>query len=78
MNYTISVMRRVGGDYKESCFTGTLDYLIDNVFGYTLLCGNSHNSKINTHPKTIKSLINALNKSACVCGDYFTCYVLKK
>ena len=78
MNYTISVMRRSGGDYRESCFTGTLDYLIDEVFSYTLLCGNSHDSRINTHPKTIKSLVNALNKSAYVCGNYFTFYTLKK
>lgn len=44
-------------------YTGTLDYLIDNVFGYTLQCGNAYNHKIPLRPKTAKSLVNALNKS---------------
>ena len=32
-------------------WTGTLDYLIDNVFGYS----------IGSRPKTIRSLVNRLN-----------------
>jgi len=42
--------------------TGTLEYLTD-YFSYTLEVGNSWNSKINTKPKTIKSLVSNLNKS---------------
>ena len=48
---------------SETTFEGTLEYLIDDVFGYTLECGNSWNSKIPKRPKTIKSLINAINAS---------------
>ena len=55
---------------RETIWEGTLDYLIENVFGYTLDCGHSWNNKINPNPKTIKSLITALNKSADVCRRY--------
>ncbi len=46
-------------------FTGTIPELVKN-FSYTLECGASWqhekgNKKINTNPKTIKSLINNLN-----------------
>ncbi len=44
-------------------YTGTLEDLTTNVFGYTLECGHSWNPKINIHPKTAKALVNALNKS---------------
>lgn len=42
---------------------GTIDQLVHNYFGYTLDCGASWNSKINSEPKTYKSLISNLNKS---------------
>ena len=42
--------------------TGTIEYLTE-YFGYTLEVGYSCNSKINTKPKTIKSLVTNLNKS---------------
>ena len=54
----------------ETIWEGTLDYLKESVFGYTLDCGHSWNSKINPNPKTIKSLITALNKSADECRRY--------
>ena len=44
-------------------YTGTLSYLIDNVFGYTLECGHSWNSKISRRPKTATALVKALNQS---------------
>lgn len=49
-------------------FQGTLEYLIKDVFGYTLECGASWqhqkgNSKINTNPNTIGRLIDNLNKA---------------
>lgn len=48
---------------QESIFEGTLDHLKSGVFGYTLECGASWNSKINRNPKTINALITAINKS---------------
>ena len=47
----------------ESIFEGTLAQLRSGVFGYTLECGASWNSKINRNPKTIAALITAINKS---------------
>lgn len=47
---------------KSHDFVGTLEQLTE-TFSYTLLCGNSYNSKINRHPKTIKALMTALDKS---------------
>lgn len=53
---------------RTTYFEGTLEYLINNVFGYTLECGKSWehekgNKKIDTKPKTIKSLITNLNNA---------------
>ena len=59
---------------RETIWEGTLEYLKERVFGYTLECGHSYNSKINSNPKTIKSLVNALEKSAVECscfGDFY-------
>ena len=49
-------------------YTGTLDYLVHEVFGYTLDCGASWASyegcrKVNTEPKTGKGLITALTNA---------------
>jgi hypothetical protein len=57
--FTIIKHRR-NGQSKE--VEGTLAYLTD-YFGYTLECGNSHNAKISRTPKTVKSLVNGLNRS---------------
>lgn len=71
--YTIAKTHR--GRFTE--FTGTIDYLCENVFGYTLECGNSWNPKINRHPKTAKALVKALNQSVaetqgcCYDQDYY-------
>ncbi len=51
---------------REIIWEGTLEYLKERVFSYTLGCGHFQNDKINT----IKSLVTALNKSA----DYGFCY----
>ena len=48
---------------RETIFEGTLEHLINDVFGYTLECGNSWNCKINRTPKTINALIKAINMS---------------
>ena len=52
---------------RTTTFTGTLDELENNVFGYTLECGHSWNNKIPRYPNTINSLIKALNNSAYEC-----------
>jgi ribosomal protein L17 len=68
-------IKKIRGE-RESVFEGTLDYLIDGVFGYTLECGNSWNRKIPKYPKTIKSLINAINASYDeIEGGYTRSYV---
>lgn len=48
-------------------YTGTLEHLVD-VFKYTLTCGASWSScsgcrKVNTNPKSVKSLVTALNNA---------------
>ena len=60
----------------ERIYTGTIDHLIKDVFGYTLECGHSWNSKIPLAPKTGKSLVKALTDSAYECRDYRTSYDL--
>lgn len=67
--YTVISRRyRFGGEAIESRYTGTIEHLVNNVFGYTLKCGKSWefekgNKKINDHPTTIKSLITNLNNA---------------
>jgi hypothetical protein len=68
-------VKKTRGD-RETIFEGTLEYLIDGVFGYTLECGNSWNKKINRYPKSIKSLITNINKSYDeIEGGYTRSYV---
>lgn len=61
---------------RRHTVVGTVEELTD-YFGYTLECGHSWNNKINIRPKTIKSLITALNKSVhetqgnCYDQDYY-------
>lgn len=59
---------------RTTIWEGTLDYLSNQVFGYTLECGNSWNHKIPRHPKTLGSLVNALNNSADECRRYSDYY----
>ena len=63
--YTVVCERDRGSNLK---FTGTIEELVNGVFGYTLDCGRSYqhekgNSKINTNPKSAASLITNLNKA---------------
>lgn len=78
--YTVIVKRyknSFSSEYRETEYTGTMEYLVNDVFGYTLECGHSWDSKINDSPKTGKSLVKALNESANACRDYRTTYSLK-
>lgn len=61
---------------RKTIYGGTLEYLLNNVFGYTLECGNSWNKKIPRYPKSAKSLVKALNDSAYECNRYNNFYDL--
>ena len=58
--YKILVSHTRRGD---STVEGTLDYLTNQYFGYTLECGHSWDKKIQRYPKTIKSFVSNLQKS---------------
>ena len=65
--YTIRQRRYSYNGYRESDYTGTLPELVTK-FSYTLLKGHSWenqrgNRKINTQPKTIRSLVSNLNNA---------------
>lgn len=47
---------------RDTVITGTLDYL-NQYFSYALEVGYSYNRKIPTQPKTIRSLMSALEKA---------------
>lgn len=61
MNKEITVRAYHKGHTRD--YTGTVEHLRSDVFGYTLECGNSWNYKINRFPKTGKALVKALNQS---------------
>ncbi len=74
--YTIEITRyNYKGEATTRTTTGTLEELKE-YFSYKLLCGSEASRKIPRNPKTIKSLVNALNASADVCGTQFS-YDLK-
>lgn len=60
--YTIRKYKSGVRGSSEYLSKGTLEELI-KYHGYTLECGHSWNNKINMHPKTIRGLVTALNKS---------------
>lgn len=66
----------IASNHRESrtIWCGSVERLIDRVFGYTLECGHSWNDKINRYPKTARGLVNALNKSAVECRRYSDYY----
>ena len=60
--YTIIKTRRG----KETVISGTLEYLVNDYFGYTLEVGKSWehekgNRKVNINPKTGAALVKSLN-----------------
>ena len=61
---------------RTTMYAGTIDYLNKRVFGYTLECGHSWNHKISRFPKTVKSLVKALNDSAYETCRYNDSYYL--
>ena len=66
MSKEITIIKTRNG--KDSEIVGTVDYLVNNYFGYTLEVGQSWehekgNKKINRNPKSGKSLVTNLNKA---------------
>ena len=66
MSKEITIIQNRKG--KDSEIVGTLNYLVNSYFGYTLECGQSYerekgNKKINRNPKSGKSLVDNLNKA---------------
>ena len=60
---------------RTTIWAGTIDELVNNVFSYTLECGNSWNPKVNRYPKSAKSLVTNLNKAAeASCRHYQDTY----
>ena len=59
-----------------SDITGTLEELTD-YFSYTLLVGHSHKASIPEKPKTIKSLVSAINRSYDIKNGGMTSVELK-
>jgi hypothetical protein len=57
--YKIEVERKG----RATIYEGTIEYLVNHVFGYTLEIGASWNKKINRRPKTISSFLSNLQKS---------------
>jgi hypothetical protein len=62
----ITIIKNRNG--KDSEIVGTVEYLVNNYFGYTLEVGQSWehekgNRKINRNPKSGKSLVDNLNKA---------------
>ena len=60
---------------RRTVWYDTMERMVDDIFGYTLECGHSWNGKIPRYPKTLKSLIKALDNSAYECrryNDYYT------
>jgi hypothetical protein len=61
--FKVKVTRSGLNGSRETIWEGTIDRLVNEVFGYTLECGNSWNRTINPKPKTIGTLVKALNAS---------------
>ena len=66
MSKEITIIKTRNG--KDSEIVGTVEYLVNSYFGYTLEVGQSWerekgNKKINRNPKSGKSLVDNLNKA---------------
>lgn len=70
----VNTLRMVGNNATRR-YTGTFDEL-KKTFGYTLEAGSSYNGqrgckKVNPNPKSIKSLVDNLNKAAENCCTHY-------
>lgn len=70
--YTVRVVSDTGHSHDQ---TGTIDYLVDKVFGYTLQC-NGMGVKFK-RPKTVKSLVNRLNSGHSYWSMHSSYYVVE-
>jgi hypothetical protein len=62
MPKTYTITKTHGRTGSETNYSGTVEELV-KTFSYTLDSGAGYNPKINRNPKTVKSLVTALNKS---------------
>lgn len=77
--YTLRKTRMFFGSRptEERDITGTLEELTEH-FSYTLLVGHSYKKAIPQHPKTIASLVSALNRAYDIKDGGMTSVELKK
>lgn len=66
----VSILKHRHRTGRTAVYSGTVDQLCDEVFGYTLEVGASWDSKVNRRPKTARSLVTALNRSGVASGSY--------
>ena len=55
---------------RQKIVTGTMSELLEDWFSYTLELGHSYDKSIKLTYKSMKSLINAVNKSLKISGSY--------
>lgn len=70
MAKTVSVLKHRHRTGRTVVYSGTVEELRNEVFGYTLDAGASWDNKVNREPKTVKSLVTALNRSGMATGSY--------
>ena len=66
----VSILKHRSMTGRTAVYSGTIDQLRDDVFGYTLEVGASWDPKVNRTPKTARSLVTALNRSGEASGSY--------
>ena len=66
----VSILKHRSMTGRTAVYSGTIDQLRDDVFGYTLEVGASWDPKVNRTPKTARSLVTALNRSGVASGSY--------
>ena len=61
---------------RKTVWCAPISEMTDGIFGYTLECGHSWNSKIKRYPKSAAALEKALNASADECRRYNDYYYI--
>lgn len=66
----VSILKHRSMTGRTAVYSGTIEQLRNDVFGYTLEVGASWDPKVNRTPKTARSLVTALNRSGEASGSY--------
>lgn len=66
----VSILKHRSMTGRTAVYSGTIEQLRSDVFGYTLEVGASWDPKVNRTPKTARSLVTALNRSGEASGSY--------